>query len=171
MAASINPESNVHESVYVAQGAAIVGDVTVGPECGVWYNAVIRGDEAPIRIGSRTNVQDNAVLHVDPGQPLEIGDDVTVGHGAILHACTVGDGTLIGMGAIVLSRAKIGRGCIIGAGALVAQGKKIPDGSLAFGSPAKVIRPLTPEEIEANLESAKTYVQHAKNAKGRHHSI
>jgi len=155
----------VHESVYVAQGAAIVGDVTIGPDCGVWYNAVIRGDEAPISIGTRTNVQDNAVLHVDFDQPLVIGDDVTVGHAAILHGCTVGDNCIIGMGAIVLSRAKIGRDCIIGAGALVAQGKKIPDGHLAFGSPAKPIRPLTPEEIEANRKSAAAYVQHARDAK------
>ena len=125
----------------------------------MWYNAVIRGDEAPISVGENTNIQDCAVLHTTEGYPLTVGSGVTVGHSAILHSCAVGDNTLIGMGAIVLDEAVVGRDCIIGAGALVTKGTVIPDGSMAFGSPAKVVRPLTPEEIESNRENARSYAE------------
>ena len=117
--------------VFQAAGSVITGDVTIGRDCGVWYNAVIRGDEVDIHIGDRTNIQDNAVVHGDPGNPVHIGSGVTIGHGAIVHGCSIGDNSLIGMGAIILNGARIGRDCIIGAGALVTQGTEIPDGSVA----------------------------------------
>lgn len=152
------------EETFVARGAIVAGDVTFGTDCSVWYNAVIRGDDAPIRIGERSNVQDCAVLHADPGQPLVIGNDVTIGHGAIVHCERIGDGTLIGMGAIVLGGACIGCNCIVGAGSLVTQGTRIPDGMVAFGNPAKVRRPTTQEEQAANLRNAACYVEHARMA-------
>lgn len=146
-----------HPSTLIFPGAAVVGDVTLGQNCSVWYNAVIRGDEAPIRIGDGSNVQDNAVLHVSEGKPLTLGQNVTVGHGAILHSCTVGDGSLIGMGAIVLDGAMIGQNCMVAAGAVVTPRTQIPDGWLVMGSPAKLKRELTAEEIQANHENALTY--------------
>lgn len=152
----------ISSDLFRAEGSILLGDVTVGEECGFWYHAVIRGDTAPVVIGARTNVQDNAVIHVDPGYPVELGEDVTVGHGAILHGCTVGDNTVIGMGAIVMNGARIGKDCIIAAGALVPQGAEIPDRSLAVGSPCKVRRETTEEEIEANRLNAEMYVKHAK---------
>lgn len=152
----------IDESVFLAEGSRVVKDVRIGRESSVWYNAVIRGIPEQIEIGEQTNVQDNAVLHCDPGHRLTIGNGVTIGHAAIVHGCTVGDNTLIGMGAIVLDDAVIGRDCIIGAGALVTQRKVIPDGSLVFGSPAKIIRHLTPEEIESNRKNAAHYVEMAK---------
>ena len=157
----------IDESVLLAEGCRVTGDVEIGADSSVWYNAVIRADEASIRIGERTNIQDNCVLHVDHGHPLRVGDGVTVGHTAILHSCTVGDNSLIGMGSIVLNDAVIGKDCIIGAGALVTQKKEIPDGSLVFGNPAKIIRSLTPEEIESNRKSAAGYVECAKQTKGK----
>ena len=145
------------KSAHVFPGAVVVGDVTIGEACSIWYNAVVRGDEAPIVIGEGSNVQDNAVLHVETGHPLTIGKDVTVGQGAILHSCTVGDNTLIGMGAIVLDDAVIGKNCIVAAGALVTGRTVIPDGSMVMGSPAKVKRELTAEEIAHITENAKIY--------------
>lgn len=145
------------DSTVVFPGAVVVGDVTLGEECSIWYNAVLRADEAPIRLGDGSNVQDNAVLHVTEGHPLTVGKDVTVGHGAILHSCTVGDNTLIGMGAIVLDDAVIGDNCVIAAGALVTGRTVIPDGSMVMGSPAKVKRELTAEEIEATRRNAEVY--------------
>ncbi len=136
----------------------VVGDVTLGKNCSVWYGAVIRGDEEAIVIGDNTNIQDNAVLHVTPGLPLQIGSGVTVGHGAILHSCTVGDDSLIGMGAIVLDGAVIGKNCLIAAGAVVTPRTVIPDGSMVMGSPGKVKRELTAEEMEGNRLNAKFYV-------------
>lgn len=135
----------------------MVGNVTVGDESSIWYNAVVRGDMAPIVIGCGTNIQDNVVIHVDAGSECTIGNSVTVGHGAILHGCAIGHNTVIGMGAIVMDGAKIGEDCIIGAGSLVTQGTVIPDGMMAFGSPAKVVRPLTEEEKKQNETSAITY--------------
>ena len=120
----------IHPSTYVAPGAQILGDVEIGSECGIWYNAVIRGDSDTIRIGNRTNIQDLCVLHVDRDFHLTIGDNVTVGHGAIVHGCTVGNNVLIGMGAIILNGAAIGDNCIIGAGALVTEGAQIPSNSV-----------------------------------------
>ena len=153
----------MNKSVKVAESAVIRGDVEIGENCTIWHNATIRGDMAPIRIGKETNIQDNAVVHVDYGYPTDIGDGVTVGHSAIVHGCTVGDNTLIGMGAIVLNGAKIGKDCIIGAGALVTQNSQIPDGSLAFGNPAKVVRPLRPEEIQSNRDNAIAYIKEGKD--------
>ena len=144
-------------SAHVFPGAVVVGDVKIGEECSIWYNAVVRGDEAPIVIGEGSNVQDNAVLHVEEGHPLTVGKDVTVGHAAILHSCTVGDNTLIGMGAIVLDDAVIGKNCIVAAGALVTGRTVIPDGSMVMGSPAKVKRELTQEEIDHITENARVY--------------
>lgn len=157
--------AKIHESVFQAKGSVVLGDVEMGADCGVWYGAVIRGDEDSIRIGSGSNFQDNAVLHVDTGYPMVIGDGVTVGHGAILHGCSVGDNTVIGMGAIVLNTAKIGKNCIIGAGALVPGGMEIPDGSIAFGNPAKIRREVTEDDIRANRENAEVYVELAREAK------
>ncbi len=150
------------QAAFVAANAAVTGDVTLGKDSSVWFSAVIRGDGPPIRIGERSNIQDGCVLHADPGYPLTVGSSVTVGHGAILHGCTVGDGTLIGMGAIVLNGAKIGSSCIVGAGTLVTGGKEFEDGTLILGSPAKAVRRLTEEEIASSLNSAAHYVLQAK---------
>jgi carbonic anhydrase/acetyltransferase-like protein (isoleucine patch superfamily) len=144
--------------LFRAEGSHIVGNVSFGNDCSVWYNAVIRGDEEPITIGNRTNIQDNCTLHVDKGFPMEIGSDVTVGHGSILHGCIIGDNTLIGMGSVILGGAVVGEDCIIGAGSLVTQGTVIPDGMLALGTPAKVVRPLTEEEKKSNQTNAITYM-------------
>ena len=127
-------------AAFVAGNAVVVGDVTLKPGCTVWYGAVIRGDEGPITIGENTNIQDNAVLHCDPGSHILLGRDVTVGHGAIVHGAEVGDGSLIGMHATLLNGCKVGKGCIIGAGALVPEGKEIPDGTVAVGVPARVVK-------------------------------
>ena len=154
----------IDQSAYLAPGSAVVGDVTIGKDCGIWYNAVIRGDEAPIFIGDRSNVQDNAVVHVDEGQPCTIGRGVTIGHGAIVHSCSIGDDCLIGMGAIILNGAMIGKNCIIGAGALVTQGCEIPDNSVAFGNPAKVKHGITDEALAATKKNADVYVELAKKA-------
>ncbi len=151
--------SDVESGAWVAPGARVVGDVTLEPDCSIWYNAVIRADEAPVTIGARTNVQDNAVVHVSAGHPVVLGEGVTVGHGAIVHGCTVGDNSLIGMGSIILDGARIGRDCIIGAGSLVTQDTVIPDGHMAFGSPAKVVRALRDDEVEANRANAASYVE------------
>lgn len=145
------------DSTLVFPGAVVVGDVKLGEECSIWYNAVLRADEDAIIIGDGSNVQDNAVLHVTEGHPLTVGRDVTVGHGAILHSCTVGDNSLIGMGAIVLDDAVVGKNCIVAAGALVTGRTVIPDGSMVMGSPAKVKRELTAEEIAANARNAQVY--------------
>ena len=144
-------------STLIFPGAAVVGDVTLGKNCSVWFNAVVRADEAPISIGDGTNVQDNATLHVTEDKPLVVGKDVTIGHGAILHSCTVKDGALIGMGAVVLDDAVIGENAMVAAGALVTPRTVIPDGALAVGSPAKVKRPLTEEEIESNRQNSLGY--------------
>ncbi|SDM01891.1 gamma carbonic anhydrase family protein [Siphonobacter aquaeclarae] len=147
-------------SSFLAPGACIMGDVTLGDDSSVWYNAVLRGDVEAIRIGDRTNIQDTAVIHADPGDPTVIGNDVTVGHGAIVHGATVGDGSLIGMRATVLNKARIGRFCLIGANALVTEGMEIPDYSLVLGVPAKVLKTFDPAVIEAKLlASAQHYVE------------
>lgn len=150
------------EDVIIFDGSHVVGDVSFGGGCSVWYNVVVRADVQPIIIGNRVNIQDNTVLHTAEDAPLIIGDDVTIGHSAIVHCHSVGSGTLIGMGAILLSGAKVGSGCIIGAGALVTGKADIPDGSLAVGSPAKVVRKLTGEEKAALKESAEFYVKLSK---------
>lgn len=147
---------------WIAPNAYVIGNVTLGRDVGVWFAATIRGDNEPIVIGNRTNVQEGAVLHSDPGAPLNIGSDITIGHLAIVHGCTIGDNTLIGMGATILNNARIGRNCIVGANALVTEGKEFPDFSLIVGSPAKAIRTL-PSNTEQQLKaSAETYVQNLK---------
>ena len=153
---------NIAEGIFIAEGARIVGNVTIGEDSSVWYNAVIRGDSNSIAIGKNTNVQDNAVLHTSHGRGLKIGDNVTIGHGAIVHGCTVGNNVLIGMGAIVLDGAVIEDNCIIGAGALVTQNKVMPEGSLVLGNPAKVVREITVEERESIIKNAKEYVEEAQ---------
>lgn len=155
---------NIDKSVFIAPGAQVIGDVTIGEGCGVWYNAVIRGDSQKITIGSCTNIQDLAVLHVDKDYTLSVGDNVTIGHSAIVHGCTVGNNVLIGMGAIVMNGAKVGDNCIIGAGALVTEGMVIPDGMMAYGSPAKVVRELTDDEKKSIMDNAALYVRHAAEA-------
>ena len=157
----------VHLSVWVAPGAIVVGDVTLHEDVSIWYNAVLRGDTEAIIVGKGSNIQDGAICHVDPGDPLIVGEGVTVGHGAILHGATIGDNSIVGMGAIVLNRAQVGENCIIGAGALLTSGKVFPAGSLILGSPAKVIRPLTPQEIEDNRNSARQYAEKARSFRGK----
>ena len=152
----------ISEDALIAKQSVIVGDVTVGRDSCVLYYAVIRGDEAPVTIGDETNIQDNVVVHTENTHPVTIGNGVTIGHSAVIHGCTIGDNSLIGMGAIILNGAVIGKDCIIGAGALVTQNTHIPDGSLAFGNPAKVIRQVTEEEKAANRANALKYVNEAK---------
>ena len=152
----------ISEDALIAKQSVIVGDVTVGRDSCVLYYAVIRGDEAPVTIGDETNIQDNVVVHTENTYPVTIGNGVTIGHSAVVHGCMIGDNSLIGMGAIVLNGAVIGKDCIIGAGALVTQNTHIPDGSLAFGNPAKVIRQVTEEEKAANRANALKYVNEAK---------
>lgn len=151
------------EGVFVADTARVVGDVKIGKNCSIWYGAVIRGDEAPIQIGRNTNVQDNCVIHADKGFDVEIGADVTIGHGSIVHGCRIGAGSLIGMGAIILNGAVIGKDCLIGAGALVTGRSNIPDKSLVIGSPARVKRSLTEDEIREQHKNIEMYVQLAKD--------
>ena len=151
-----------HPSAWVAPSADVIADVVLGEEASVWFGAVIRGDNTPIVIGARTNIQEGAMLHSDPGAPLTIGEGCTVGHHAVLHGCTIGDDTLIGMGAIVLNRAAIGPGCIVGAGALVTEGKSFPAGSLIVGSPARAVRALDAETRAFLKVSAQHYVARAK---------
>lgn len=156
---------DIHPSAFVAPGAVVRGEVHLAENSSVFYNAVLRGDRAPISIGEGTNIQDNCVVHVEYDLPVTVGKNVTVGHGAILHGCTVGDETLIGMGAIVLNGAQIGKSCLIGAGALVTQNAVIPDGCMAVGSPARVKRPLTLEEMDGLRQSAADYRQEAQACK------
>ena len=151
----------IHPSAFVADNTTVLGDVTLGPDSSVFFGAVLRGDRAPITIGAGSNIQDNCVVHVDYDYPVTVGDDVTVGHGAILHGCTVGDNTLIGMGAIVLNGARVGKNCLIGAGALVPQNAEIPDGSLAFGSPARVRSALDEDAVQTLRQAALAYRQDA----------
>ncbi len=152
----------VHDSVFVAPGAMLIGDVTIGEESSVWFNCVLRGDLEPIRIGCRTNVQDGAVIHMDKEMPCLIGDDVTIGHGAILHSCIISNDALIGMGAILLSGSVIGERAIVAAGALVREGQEIPPDALAMGVPAKVVREVTAAELERVRIGKDDYVSRAR---------
>lgn len=154
-------EPRIADDCFVADTATVIGRVTLGRQASVWFNAVVRGDLEPIAVGERTNIQDGAILHTDPGYPLQVGAEVTVGHGAILHGCSIGDGTMVGIGAIVLSGAQVGKGCIVGAGALVPEGRVITDGSLVLGSPGKVVRSVTPEQSAELLAGAEHYVKNA----------
>ncbi|MDO5101436.1 MAG: gamma carbonic anhydrase family protein [Lautropia sp.] len=147
-------------SAWVAPGASVIGDVQLGDQVSIWFGAVLRGDNEPIRIGNGSNVQENAVLHVDHGCPIEVGENVTIGHQAMLHGCSIGDNSLIGIQAVVLNRARIGRNCLVGAGALVTEGKVFEDGWLILGSPAKAVRRLSEEEIAGLAASAASYRAH-----------
>jgi len=148
----------VHTSAWVAESAVVVGKVTLAENASVWYGAVLRGDNDHISVGANSNVQDGSVLHTDNGMPLTIGANVTVGHQVMLHGCTIGDGSLIGIQSIVLNGARIGRNCLVGAGSLVTEGKEFPDGVLIVGRPAKVVRELTAEQIAGLQRSAPHYV-------------
>ena len=150
------------DEYFIADNATVIGSVEVHDRASIWFNVVVRGDCDLISIGAGSNVQDGAVLHTDPGFELRIGQDVTVGHQAMLHGCQVGDGSLIGIGAVVLNGAKIGRGCLIGANALVPEGMEIPDGSLVLGAPAKIKRQLSEEQQQGLLENARHYVENMR---------
>ena len=152
------PSLPAPDRFWVAPNAQVIGDVRLGEDVGIWFGAVLRGDNDPITIGARSNVQDNSVLHSDSGVPCTVGADCTIGHNVTLHGCTVGDNSLIGMGATVLNGAVIGRNCIVGANALVTEGKVFPDFSLIVGSPAKAVRVLPPEVAEQLKRSADHYV-------------
>ena len=151
----------VAPSAWVADNAQVMGDVVLGEGSSVWFGVTVRGDTARITVGEGSNIQDGSVLHADEGLPLTVGAHVTVGHQVMLHGCTVGDGSLIGIGAIVLNGAKIGKHCLVGAGSLVTEGKEFPDGSMILGSPAKAVRSLTPEQIEGLRQSARHYTKNA----------
>ncbi|GFR36903.1 gamma carbonic anhydrase family protein [Insulibacter thermoxylanivorax] len=155
-------EPKLHPSVYLAPGAQVIGDVSIGEDSSVWFNAVLRGDVAPIIIGRRSNVQDLAVGHTDENQPLIIEDGVTIGHAAIVHGCTIRRGALIGMGAVILNGAEIGEYAMIGAGAVVTEGTVIPPRSLALGVPAKVVRQLNEEDLKHMKNNAANYVRKGK---------
>jgi len=148
----LDPES------WVAPTAIVIGDVHLAKNASIWWNATVRGDNDPIHIGENSNIQDNSVLHTDEGVPLAIGRDVTVGHLVMLHGCTIGDGSLIGIGSVVLNHAVIGKGCLVGAKTLIPEGKVFPDHSLIVGSPGKVVRQLTADQVEQLRHSADHYV-------------
>lgn len=147
----------------IYDGAKVIGDVELRSNVSVWYNAVVRGDQAPISVDENSNIQDNCVVHVSKNYPVKIGKNVSIGHGAIIHGCTIEDNVLVGMGAIILNGAKISKNCLIGAGALITENKEFPEGSLIIGSPAKVLRQLSPEQIESIQENADEYVNLAFN--------
>ena len=155
-------EPQIAESAWVADSAQVMGEVHIGADASVWFGTVVRGDTSSITIGEGTNVQDASVLHADLGMPLVIGRHVTVGHQVMLHGCTIGDESLIGIGAIVLNGAKIGKNCLVGAGALVTEGKEFPDGSMIIGSPARVVKQLTAEQMQGLRQSAQHYIDNAR---------
>jgi len=152
----------IDPTAWVAASAELIGQVELAPEASIWFNCTLRGDNEPIRVGARSNIQENCVLHTDPGHPLTIGERVTVGHQAMLHGCTIGDGSLIGIQAIVLNDARIGRECLIGAGALITEGKSIPDRSVVMGSPGRIVRQLTDDEVATLRRNNDTYVLRAQ---------
>ncbi len=158
------------KDAWVATTAVVTGRVDLAPGVSVWYGASVRGDEAPIRIGAGTNLQDGCVVHCDPGEPQAIGEDCTVGHGAILHGLEIGDRCLVGMGAILLQRSVVGDECLIGAGALVTEGMQVPPRSVVMGVPGKVVRKVTDEEVKDFLASAKGYADLATRTAARMHS-
>ena len=151
----------LHATAYVADSAEVIGNVELAEGASVWFGAILRGDNDLMSIGKGANVQDGSVLHSDPGYPLTLGADVTIGHMVMLHGCTIGDGTLVGIGAVVLNGAKIGRNCLVGAGALVTEGKEFPDNSMIVGAPAKAIKELTPEQAARMRHAAEHYVQNS----------
>ncbi|THU05269.1 gamma carbonic anhydrase family protein [Lampropedia puyangensis] len=152
----------ISDSAWVADSATVLGQVTLEADASIWFGSVIRGDTDQITVGEGSNIQDASVLHADFGKPLHIGRHVTVGHQVMLHGCTIGDESLVGIGAVILNGAKIGKNCLVGARSLITENKEFPDGSMIMGSPAKVVRALTAEEIEGLRQSAKNYVANAK---------
>jgi carbonic anhydrase/acetyltransferase-like protein (isoleucine patch superfamily) len=156
---------SIDKTVFIAEGARVVGNVEIARDSSVWYNAVIRADSNSIKIGERSNVQDNAVIHTSRDFGVVIGDNVTIGHGAIVHGCTIGNNVMIGMGAIILNGAVIEENSIIGAGALITGGKTIPAGSIAFGNPFRIVRSLTEQEIKSVSDNAQSYVDEARDYK------
>lgn len=154
--------NQIHASVFVAPTAVIVGDVTLSADCSVWFHASLRGDAEAILIGARTNIQEGVIFHADPGYPAVVGTGVTIGHGAIVHGARIGNNCIIGMRATLLNGATIGENSLVGAGALITEGKTFPPGVLIMGMPAKVVRELTPEEIEKNRRAADVYVARAQ---------
>ena len=154
------------EGAWVADSAQVIGRVELLENASVWFGVVLRGDTELLRIGRNSNVQDGSVVHADPGFPVVLGDNVTVGHQVMLHGCTVGDGSLIGIQSVVLNGAKIGRNCLVGAGSLVTEGKEFPDGSMIMGTPAKAVRQLTPEQIAGLHRAAEHYVENAQRFRG-----
>lgn len=152
----------VTETTWVADSAEVVGNVRFGENTSVWFGVIIRADNEPMNIGAGTNIQEGAVLHSDPGKPLTLGENVTIGHKAMLHGCVVGNGSLIGIGAVILNGATIGKNCLVGAGALVTEGKVFPDGMLIVGSPAVAKREMSPEAIKSVNDAAHHYIENAK---------
>ncbi len=157
-----NIAPRIADTAWVADSAEVIGNVELAEGASVWFGSVLRGDNEVLRVGRGSNVQDGSVLHSDPGFQCTLGENVTVGHQVMLHGCTIGDGSLIGIKAVVLNGAKIGRNCIVGAGALVTEGKEFPDGSMILGAPAKVARELTPEQIAGLKRPAEHYVENAR---------
>lgn len=152
----------VADSAWVAESAEVMGNVELAADVSIWFGAVLRGDTETIRIGKGSNIQDQSMLHADIGFPLTVGDNVTVGHQVMLHGCTIGDESLIGIGAVVLNGARIGKNCLVGAGSLVTEGKEFPDGSMILGSPAKVVRELSPEQMQRLKMSAAHYIENGQ---------
>jgi carbonic anhydrase/acetyltransferase-like protein (isoleucine patch superfamily) len=155
----------VADSAWVADSAQVMGAVRIAADASVWFGVTVRGDTETIEIGEGSNIQDGSVMHADHGKPITVGKNVTVGHMVMLHGCTIGDGSLVGIGAVVLNGAKIGKNCLVGAGSLVTEGKEFPDGSMIMGTPAKVVRELTAEQIEGLHQSARHYVENARRFK------
>jgi carbonic anhydrase/acetyltransferase-like protein (isoleucine patch superfamily) len=155
-------QPQIDTGAWIAPNATVIGDIRLAPDASVWWNAVLRGDNDPITIGARSNIQDGSVLHTDAGVPLTLGCDVTVGHLVMLHGCSVGDASLIGIGSVILNRAVIGRSCIVGAHTLIPEGKVFPDRALIVGSPGKVVRELCDGEVARLLNSASHYVGNAR---------
>ncbi len=153
---------DIHETAYIVDTATVIGNVELKAHTSVWFGATLRGDTERISIGERSNLQEGVIVHTDKGYPLTVGSNVTVGHQAMLHGCTIGDGSLVGIQAVVLNGAKIGRNCLIGAGALVTEGKEFPDNSLIIGSPARAIRTLTEAELDGLKQSAEMYLARAQ---------
>lgn len=158
----IGPQLPPEGRYWIAPDARVIGKVTLGEDAGIWFGAVLRGDNERITVGARSNIQEHCVLHTDMGFPLDIGEGCTIGHRAVLHGCTIGENSLVGMGAIILNGARIGRNCLVAAGALVAEGREIPDGSLVVGVPGKAIRSLDEVSIEKLRRSAENYVANWK---------
>lgn len=162
MQAVLKKKPQLGKDVFIAPTATLIGNVELGDECSVWFGAVLRGDSDTITIGDRTNIQDNAVLHVDPNEPVSIGNDCIIGHLALVHGATIGNNVLVGMHSVVMNSAKVGNFCIIGANAVVPAGMEIPDYSMVVGTPAKVVKQLSPEHIKAVEKNAAVYVELAK---------